>query len=74
VLAGSVRIAAGLLALAVLTGAGLQAWRHGWPVPIASVLAGAAPSAPAPGPPVRPDAVSQEPTESSTGTAPDDRP
>jgi general secretion pathway protein A len=74
-LAEGARIAAGLIAVAVLVGAGVQAWRDGWPGPVASVLGGlAAPAAAVPGPIVRPDAVSGEPGGSSTGTAADDQP
>jgi general secretion pathway protein A len=40
--ADAVTIAAGALAFAILAGAGLQAWRHGWPLPVVSLFTGQA--------------------------------
>jgi general secretion pathway protein A len=41
-LADAVTVAAGLLAAVILGGATVQAWRHGWPLPVVSLFTGQA--------------------------------
>ncbi len=78
-LADAVTVAAGLLAVVLLSGATVQAWRHGWPLPVVSLFTGQAfparamPDLDAPGAGSAAAGLPRAPLAgTSAGSAPDD--